>query len=58
MSLTACVLVSAWACMQARSICHAQESFAAMQRTPVHVRNPDLTPVAILPGKVAHGAHL
>ena len=28
-----------------------------MQRTPVHVRNPDLTPVAILPGKRAHGAH-
>ena len=26
-----------------------------MHRTPVHVRNPDLTPVAILPGKPAHG---
>lgn len=27
-----------------------QESFEAMQRMPVHARDPDLTPVAILPG--------
>ena len=41
-----------------RPVCHAQESFAAMQRAPVHVRKPDLTPVSILPGNPAHGAHL
>jgi len=28
----------------------AQESFEAMQRAPVHPRNPELTPVAVLPG--------